>query len=163
MTRRLGALLGYFASSLLIASLSAQVSAPAKVDVRDEGTSQGRVGAINFTGAPVTATVSGDVATVNITAGGGSSATEAVLCCLTDGLARFTITDGTVTSSSKVMITIRRPDVEDVDDHGWLFIANVVKVGTGSFDVLIQVLGQGGDELLADPPAGSFSLYYMVS
>lgn len=162
MTRRLGALLGYFASSLLIASLSAQVSAPAKVDVRDEGTTQGRVGAINFTGAPVTATVSGDVATVTITGGGGAAA-EAVLCCLTDGLSRFTITDGTVTSSSKVMITIRRPDVEDVADHGWLFIANVVKVGTGSFDVLIQVLGQGGEELIADPPTGSFSIYYMVS
>ena len=44
---------------------------PSLVDVRDEGTSQGRVTAINFAGAGVTAAVSGTVATVTIAGGGG--------------------------------------------------------------------------------------------
>lgn len=41
------------------------------VVIQDEGTDQGTVDTINFTGAAVTATVSGSVATVNITGGGG--------------------------------------------------------------------------------------------
>lgn len=45
---------------------------PTLVDVKDEGTSQGRVTAIDFTGAGVTASVSGTIATVNVPGGSGS-------------------------------------------------------------------------------------------
>ena len=37
------------------------------ISVRDEGTTQGNAGAINFVGDGVSASVSGDVATVTIT------------------------------------------------------------------------------------------------
>jgi len=43
---------------------------PSGVEVRDEGVSQGVVHSLDFTGAGVTATVSGDTATVNVPGGG---------------------------------------------------------------------------------------------
>lgn len=45
------------------------------IDVRDEGTSQGYVNAIDFAGAGVSAAVSGSVATVTISGGGGGGGT----------------------------------------------------------------------------------------
>lgn len=44
----------------------------ARVEVRDEGTTQGRPGVLDFVGAGVTAAVAGNVATITI-AGGGSA------------------------------------------------------------------------------------------
>ena len=46
------------------------VNAPARIDIRDEGTSQGRVGAVDFTGTGVAASVSGDLATITISGSG---------------------------------------------------------------------------------------------
>lgn len=57
--------------------LAAQVSAPLKVEVRDEGSSQGRVGVLDFTGTGVSAAVSGDVATLTVSGGGGGAPTDA--------------------------------------------------------------------------------------
>ena len=51
------------------------VTNPTLIDVRDEGTSQGRVTAVDFVGAGVAATVSGGVATVTIAGGGGGTLT----------------------------------------------------------------------------------------
>ena len=45
------------------------------VEVQDEGASQGFVRALNFTGAGVTATVAGSVATVTVPGGGAGSLT----------------------------------------------------------------------------------------
>lgn len=42
------------------------------VEIRDEGTTQGRVRIVDFAGAGVTAAVSGSVATITIAGGGGS-------------------------------------------------------------------------------------------
>src|SRR5262249_30694313 len=52
---------------------------PTITEVRDEGTTQGQVTAFDFTGSGVTASVSGNLATVNIPAGagiGGSGTTD---------------------------------------------------------------------------------------
>lgn len=42
-----------------------------RVSIKDEGTLLGKAKFIDFTGSAVTATLSGDVATVNVTGGGG--------------------------------------------------------------------------------------------
>jgi hypothetical protein len=47
------------------------------IEIRDEGTTQGYVGTVDYVGAGVTATVSGDVATVTIGGGGGGAPTDA--------------------------------------------------------------------------------------
>jgi hypothetical protein len=52
------------------------ITNPMLVDVKDEGTSQGRVTALDFTGAGVTATVAGTTGTVNIPGGSGSGWTH---------------------------------------------------------------------------------------
>jgi hypothetical protein len=61
------------AGLFLIAAFSrsdAQVDGPARIEIRDEGASQGRVRAVDFTGTGVSASVSGTVATVTIAGGG---------------------------------------------------------------------------------------------
>lgn len=44
---------------------------PDAIEIRDEGATQGRARVVDFTGAGVTATVSGQIATVTIAGGGG--------------------------------------------------------------------------------------------
>jgi hypothetical protein len=146
--------------TVLIATASGQVYAPTRVTVQDEGVSQGTASVLNFTGTGIAATVSGATATVTFTP--TVTIATAALCCITDGLARFTVTDAAVTASSSVLVSVRRPDVTDVNDHGWLFIANVVKISSGSFDVLISVLEQPGRDSLVDPPSGPLTLTYTV-
>jgi len=50
-----------------------------RIEILDEAVSQGRIRSINFTGAGVTATISGDVATINIPGGGGGSFANTVI------------------------------------------------------------------------------------
>jgi hypothetical protein len=48
---------------------------PPRIEILDEGVSQGRVTRVDYTGAGVTATVSGELATVAVSGGGGGSST----------------------------------------------------------------------------------------
>lgn len=69
-----------------------------------------------------------------------------------DTLKRFTITDAAVRALGNTPIpVIRRDDITDADDPGWIFVANIVTVTDGSFDVL--VCAQAGDAFAA---AGEF-------
>jgi hypothetical protein len=49
------------------------VSNPSATFIQDEGAAQGAVRTLNFTGSGVTASVSGGVATIAVTSGGGGS------------------------------------------------------------------------------------------
>jgi hypothetical protein len=66
--------LGIFGLSLYVL---AQVVNPYRLDLRDEGTSQGRISALNCTGAGVACSVSAGVGTVNVEGGGGGAPTGA--------------------------------------------------------------------------------------
>jgi hypothetical protein len=81
---------------------------PSLVEIRDEGTSQGRVTAINFTGAGVVASVSANLATVTIPGGGAGSVTattvEVNLGSTAVWRGRFTITDATIGATSKLLV-----------------------------------------------------------
>jgi len=54
------------------------VTNPSLIDIRDEGVSQGRVTALDFTGAGVAASVAGFVGTVNVPGGSGSALSNIV-------------------------------------------------------------------------------------
>lgn len=144
---------------------SAQVNNPVTMNVQDEGVSQGRVTQINFTGSAVACSVSGFTATCNVT-GGAAAVTTVTLCCLGAGMARYTIADVNVGFNSKIVATVDRSNVADVDDHGWIFVANIVTVANASFDVLVIVVdpsaGPGDESLITDPPTGTFKLNYVV-
>lgn len=62
-----------------------------------------------------------------------------------DTLKRFTITNGRVRATEPApLVSVRRLDVPDVDDRGWVYVANVVSVANGSFDVLVAAfMGDG--------------------
>ncbi len=104
----------------------------------------------------------GSVFDLTATGSGGSTPRTASIA-FTDGdtLKRVTITDALVTSSSVIVATIRRPDtVDDSADFGYLYTVNVVKVATGSFDVLIACTDGGFGDPVEVPPNETITLAY---
>lgn len=79
-----------------------------RVTVQDEGVTQGVVGTLNFTGAGVVASVSGNTASVNVTGGGGGSfaLTSVMVNMGTTPVwrGRFVITDAAISTASLVLI-----------------------------------------------------------
>jgi hypothetical protein len=81
-----------------------------------------------------------------------------------DTLRRVTITDANVTSTSKIVGSVRRPDTaNDSVDQGYLYTANVVAVGTGFFDVLITVADWGTDDPVQNPPNETVQFVYTIN
>ncbi len=76
------------------------------VIIQDNGTTQGAVNTINFTGS-ASASVSGNVATISVSGGGSSTVTMIQVNFGTAPVRTktFTVTDATVTTSSRLMIT----------------------------------------------------------
>ena len=133
------------------------VTNPVLPEIRDEGVSQGRALAINFTGAGVTASVSGFVGTVNIPGGGGGGATAtrvtAVFPYPTRHSQVVTITDGTVSLTSKI-----NPWISGLAD------SNVLSSMEDSLQIQ-AIAGTGNFQLSVNarqPIGGSFSFDYMV-
>ena len=115
--------------------------------VQDEGTQQGAVNTLNFVGAGVAAAVSGGVATMTI--GGGGAGTFAVTeievdfgsTPVTD--ATFTITDATITGSSKIMcVESGNVGTSRVGaDSLWDSINYTALAGTGQFTLYARASG----------------------
>lgn len=98
--------------------------------------------------------------------GGGGATLTTVSVAFTDQdtARRVTITDGAVSATSKIAVSVRRPDTaSDGVDPGWVYIANVVRVATGAFDVLVIALDVGGDDPIGVPPNETITLTYLVT
>lgn len=80
-----------------------------------------------------------------------------------DTLKRFTIADASVRALGNTPIAvIRRDDIADVDDPGWIFIPNIVTVADGSFDVLVSVLAGDAFAAANEFPAETITLVYYL-
>jgi hypothetical protein len=80
-----------------------------------------------------------------------------------DTLRRVTITDTNVLSTSNIVCTIRRPNsTDDSADRGYLYVANVVEVVVGAFDVLVACLDWGFDDPTENPPNETVTLCYTI-
>lgn len=98
--------------------------------------------------------------------GGGSVTISSVDIAFTDGdtMRRVTVTDVDVSATSRIIGTIRRPDTaDDSADRGYIYIANVVRVATGAFDVLLSCLGWGFDDPTRNPPNETVKFYYQIA
>lgn len=146
-----------------------QVSAPTTIDIREEGTSQGRVRAINFVGTSVTAAVASGVATVTVAAGavamteieidfGAPGCGTTVIGDLNSpDHCEVTVTDAAVTTSSKIIAmqagiagTSRDQDENDMDQFTcW------ANPGTGNFVLFCR--GVDNQELY-----GKSKVWYIV-
>jgi hypothetical protein len=78
----------------------------------------------------------------------------------TDAFERHRVTDSNVLSTSKIVGKILRPDQTEVDDYGWQYDFNVVKVANGYFDIQTEtsLLGES-----ADPEFGYNSYLKLVT
>lgn len=75
---------------------------------------------------------------------------------------RTTITDLNVFRSSQIVHAIRRPNITSGSDPGYLYIANIVTLVEGSFDVLFLVLNTSG-AIPGTPPTETIQFCYLVS
>lgn len=101
-----------------------------------------------------------------LNAAGGAATISSVDIAFTDGdtMRRVTVTDAAVSATSKIIGTIRRPDTTtDSSDPGYIYIANVVRVATGAFDVLLSCLGWGFDDTTGKPPNETVKFYYQIA
>lgn len=133
------------------------VTNPSLVEIRDEGTSLGRALALNFTGAGVTASLSGLVGTVVIPGGGGggATATRVVVALPTPDRVSHTVTvvDATVTATSKVLVWLS--GLIDSDPNSNMEDSIVLKAFAGSGSFLAQIESRL-------PIGGNISIDYVV-
>lgn len=126
--------------------------------IQDEGTTQGAVNTINFTGTAVIATVSGNVATISVTSGGSSSITEVEVDFGTSPTRTktFVVVDASVSTGSKLVIsqsghaaTGRQADENEMDP-----IIFSGTPGSGQFTLIANAL--------VGPVAGKYRANYTV-
>ena len=135
-------------------------SSPPGVRVQDEGALQGRATTVNFTGAGVTATVSAGTATVNVPGGGGGGFTgvevEIDFGSIAVWDATFTITDATISATSKIIITHsgNAATGKEADENEMDNLVCTPRPTAGSFDLFCSGV-PGAVE-------GKFKLFYAV-
>lgn len=107
-------------------------------------------------GDQISATITAKTATDIDTANSGS-----VAFTINDSMQRVTISNAVVTTASKILIQVRRPDTTDANDPGWIYIVNIVTISSGSFDVLIVALDWDSpvDTVI---PNETISLFYQI-
>jgi hypothetical protein len=97
--------------------------------------------------------------------GTGGILSGSTTVAFTDGdtARRFTVTDAAISSSNKVIGTVRRPDsTDDTADKGYLYTFNIVKQGTGTMDVFVTARDWAGDDCSDDPPNETLTFNYVV-
>jgi hypothetical protein len=106
--------------------------------VQDEGTTQGSVDTINFTGSAVTASVSGSTATINIVGGSGSfsmTQVEIDFGSTPTSYKTFVISDASITSSSKILVMQAgdAPTGKSADENEMDYLKFSAIPGSGQF------------------------------
>ncbi len=102
---------------------------------------------------------------ITISATGASATFYSASIAFTDGdtMRRVTITNGSVGATSKIVGTVRRPNsADDSADAGYTYIANVVKVASGSFDVVIVALRWDASDAPELPPNETIEFIYSI-
>lgn len=80
-----------------------------------------------------------------------------------DTARRTTIADAAVSATSRILLSITRPTVTAENDRGFLYTANVVSRGAGTFDVFTICTDISGQDPVLDPPNETIILYYTVA
>lgn len=101
----------------------------------------------------------------SVPTGGGGVTVTAASIVFTDGdtARRTTIADASITSTSKILLSITRPTVTAEDDVGLLYTSNVVSRGAGTFDVFTICTDMSGNDPVESPPNETITLYYTVA
>lgn len=78
-----------------------------------------------------------------------------------DTVRRVTVSDAAITSSDKIIATIRRPDIaDDSADAGHIYLVNVVLVQDGSFDAVVACCDRGFGDTTEQPPNETVQLVW---
>lgn len=95
-----------------------------------------------------------------------TNAISSVSVAFTDGdiSRRVTVSDGEVTSSSKILASVRKPDsTDDSVDKGHIYEVNIVEVVNGAFDMVVVCHDGGFIDASSDPPNETITVHYIVA
>jgi hypothetical protein len=126
------------------------VTTPDVQTLRFSPTSGADVLTIDADGKGATLTLTGGISTASLDFTDGDTAK------------RFTVTDANVGATNVIQCSIRRADIADVDDPGWIYVPNVVKVAAGSFDVLVVAFMRDGLPGVNEFPNETVVLSYSI-
>lgn len=132
----------------------------APLQLSDEGASQGAIYKLDIVGSSVSGSVASGVGTLTVTSVTMSSTTIA----FTDGdtFRRTTISDAAVTTGSKIILLVRRPNTTIANDAGYIYTANIITIANGSFDVNIACTAWGFEDPMQQPPNETITLFYLL-
>jgi type III secretory pathway component EscV len=127
------------------------------VIIQNNGITQGAVNTVNFTGDAV-ATVTGNVAVVNVTGGGSTSITQIEVDFGTTPTAyqTFTVLDNSVSPTSNLIVTQsgNAPTGRSADENQMDPIIFSATSGTGGFTLIASALN--------GPVVGKYKVNYIV-
>jgi hypothetical protein len=117
----------------------------------------------DFVGSGVTVTDVAGETRVSVPAGSVTISSADVAFTDGDTSRRVSISDAAVSATSKIVGTIRRPDIaDDSADRGYIYTWSIVEVYASGFDLLISALGWGFDDPTRIPPNETLKFYYVV-
>lgn len=94
----------------------------------------------------------------------GATPGSAIVAFTGDTVYRVTISDALATVSSRIQVTVCKPTTAEVDDVGWLYNAQVVSMGAGSFDVVVVAFDSDGtDTGVLYGPVETITIFYLIS
>ncbi len=96
--------------------------------------------------------------------GGGGVTVSSADVAFTDGdtMRRASIVDAGVGATAKIVGSIRRPDIADSADRGYVYSWSIVEIYAGGFDILVSAHGWGFDDPVSIPPNETVIFYYVV-
>ena len=126
------------------------------IQLQDEGTNQGQVNKLNCVGSAVACTRSGVTGTITITSGGGSFAeTEIDFGATPTAYANFTVSNGSVTASSKILVSQsgNAPTGKSADENEMDRLTCSALPASGSFTLYCK--SEDG------PVVGTYKVFYV--
>lgn len=121
---------------------AAQYVGSASINVQDEGVGQGLVRTLNCVGSAVTCAVSGAVGTLTVTGGAAMSQTTIDFATCGQGagpgylICKATISDASVSASSKILVTVAGPGAgRNADEAQMDELACTAAPASGSFEL----------------------------
>ena len=69
-----------------------------------------------------------------------------------DTYRRVTVSDATVSATSRIVGSVQRPSTaDDSADLGWVYTSTIARVAAGVFDVIVVALAWGTDDSVVNP------------
>ena len=92
----------------------------------------------------------------------GSSGSTPVDFTDGDTYKRVSVADTSIEATAQLHLGIDRQQIADVDDAGWVFVPNTIRVYAGGFDCVIAAIVLGEPGINDEGPNEQITLTYLI-